>query len=56
MAKKMIYINRICRQTGIETVKEFDNKREANRALSGYQMSDKSATYKLSSRATKCWK
>lgn len=56
MANRKIYINRTQRGIGIETVDEFNNKREANRMLVEYQQSDKSATYKISSRATKCWK
>ena len=51
----MIYIQR--RGDGyLETVDEFDTRKEAKAMLAEYRMSDPSADYYLSSRACKAWR
>jgi hypothetical protein len=40
---------------GLETVDEFDTRKEARAMLSEYRMADKSNYYYLSSRACKAW-
>ena len=51
----MIYIQRKeCRQ--LETVDQFETRKEAREMLKEYRMSDPSASYYLSSRPCKDWK
>ena len=40
----------------LETVDEFESRREANAMLLNYQMSDPSATYYISSRSCTAWR
>ena len=40
----------------LETVDEFDTRKEADAMLSEYQLSDPSASYYISSRACGNWK
>lgn len=54
------YINRKDQSKEKETVDEFpyntkEEKREAERCLREYQLSDPSAQYYLSYKPTKCW-
>jgi len=51
----MIYIQRKDAY-GLETVDEFETRKEAKEMLKEYQLSDKAASYYLSSRACKAWK
>lgn len=51
----MIYIQRKG-QGYLETVGEFETRKEARKMLSEYQMSDPSGYYYLSSRCCKDWK
>jgi len=51
----MIYIQRKD-ENGLETVDEFETRKEAREMLREYQMSDRSASYYTSSRACKAWK
>jgi hypothetical protein len=51
----MIYIQRKD-QNGLETVDEFETRKEAREMLKEYQLSDRSAFYYTSSRACKAWK
>ena len=48
----------IQRRTGreVETVDQFDNRREARRMCYEYQLSDPSAHYYVSSRPCKDWR
>jgi len=50
----MIYIQRKD-SYGLETVDELETRKEAREMLKEYQLSDKSASYYLSSRACKAW-
>lgn len=51
----MIYIQRRdC--NGLETVDEFQTRREAREMLREYRISDLSARYYLSTRACRAWK
>jgi hypothetical protein len=55
MAQIMIYIQR--RGDGyLETVDEFETRKEARLMLAEYRMSDPSAYYYIISRACKEWK
>lgn len=40
----------------LETVDEFDTRKEARAMLAEYRMADRSAHYYLSSRACKAWR
>ena len=51
----MVYIQRID-ENGLETVDEFTSYTEARKMLIEYRLSDTSATYRISSRATKAWR
>ena len=51
----MIYIQRKG-QGYLETVDEFETRKEARKMLAEYQMSDPSGYYYLSSRCCKGWK
>ena len=51
----MIYIQRKIGKD-LETVDEFDKRKEARMALQEYRLSDKSADYYTSTRACKHWK
>lgn len=51
----MIYIQRRG-QGQLETVDEFETRKEAVKMLREYQMSDPSAYYYMSKRACKAWK
>jgi len=51
----MIYIQRKDSRY-LETVDEFDTRKEAREMLKEYRLSDPSAEYYLSSRACKDWK
>lgn len=51
----MYYIQRKDSQY-LETVDEFDTRKEAKAMLSEYQLSDPYAHYYISSRACKAWK
>lgn len=51
----MIYIQRKDKY-GLETVDEFETRREARKMLAEYQFSDHSAEYYLSERPCKAWK
>jgi len=50
----MIYIQRKDAY-GLETVDEFETRKEAREMLKEYQLSDNAASYYLSSRACKDW-
>ena len=52
----MVYIQRFDGQASLETVDEFETRKEAKEMLTEYQMSDRSARYYLSSRPCKDWK
>ena len=49
----MIYIQR--KDTYLETVDQFETRKEARAMLKEYQLSDRSAWYYLSSRPCKDW-
>lgn len=51
----MIYIQRKD-SNGLETVDEFETRKEAVAMVKEYRMSDNSASYYLSSRPCKDWK
>jgi hypothetical protein len=51
----MIYIQRKG-QGYLETVDEFETRKEAREMLKEYRLSDSSAHFYLSSRACKAWK
>lgn len=50
----MVYIQRRGQGT-LETVDEFKRRKEAHAILKEYRLSDPSALYYLSSRATRSW-
>ena len=53
----MNYIQRYDPQFGtLETVDEFETRKEAREMLAEYRMSDPSANYYISSRACKDWR
>ena len=49
----MIYIQR--RSSTLETVDEFETRKEALAMLKEYRLADRSATYYLSTRPCKAW-
>ena len=53
----MPYINRYeyGHRTSVETVDQFDTRAEAVKMLAEYRLSDQSAHYAISQRATKDW-
>ncbi len=52
----MIYIQRKCNITGeLETVDQFETRKEAKDSLKDYRLSDKTASYYTSQRACKDW-
>jgi len=52
----MIYINISYRGGVLETVDQFDTRKEAYKMLLEYQVSNPSGHYHISSRATKEWR
>ena len=53
----MTYIQRKDRDTNqLETVDEFETRKEARAMLAEYRLSDNSAYYYISSRCCKSWK
>lgn len=55
MKKKIVYIQRFG-QGQLETVDQFESRKEAREMLFEYRMADYSASYYLSSRPCKNWK
>lgn len=52
----MVYIQRKCLYTRqLETVDQFETRKEAKAMLREYQLSDSSGHYYTSQRSTKCW-
>jgi len=51
----MLYIQRKDNNT-LETVDEFETRKEAREMLTEYQMSDATASFYMSTRACKGWK
>lgn len=51
----MFYIQRKD-SSGLETVDEFESRKEARAMLKEYQMSDRSADFYISTRACKAWR
>ena len=50
------YIQRRCPQSGLETVDQFDSRKEARAMLAQYSMSDPVAEHYISSRACRAWR
>lgn len=51
----MVYVQRKD-QNGLETVDEFETRKEARAMLKEYQLSDNSAAYYLSQRPCRDWR
>ena len=52
----MVYIQRKDNNGDLETVDEFETRKEAREMVKEYRISDHSASFYMSSRACKDWK